>query len=210
MIRVLIADDHLVVRKGLKQLLEMMGDVTAAGEAGNGDEVLAALGASSFDLVLLDLSMPGIKGVELIRHIRLLNAELPILVLSMHDEVQIVKRVFRAGASGFITKGSDKDALMTAIRKVMEGGRYVDPTIVEQMMFQKTTPLASLPHNVLSERELEIMILLARGLRINQIAEELSISNKTVSTHKARLMEKMNFKSNSELIRYATEERLIV
>jgi DNA-binding NarL/FixJ family response regulator len=209
MTRVLIADDHLVVRKGLKQLLEMMGDVTANGEACNGEEVLAALQQAAFGLLLLDLSMPGIRGVELVRHIRDQHPNLPILVLSMHDEVAIVKRVFRAGASGFITKGSDKDALMMAIRKVIAGGRYIDPVILDQMMFDKPASLSAPPHDTLSERELEILLCLGRGLRIIEIAEELSLSTKTVSTYKARLMEKMNFKTNTELARYVAEEHLV-
>jgi len=209
--RVLIADDHLIVRKGLKQLLEMIGNVNVIREACNGEDVLTALRDTTYDLVLLDLSMPGLRGVELIRYIRTQNVKSPpILVFSMHDEIAMVKRVFRAGASGFVTKGSDQGTLTLAIRKVIAGAHYIDPSIVDQMMFDKHMSVISSPHDVLSERELEIMTYLARGLRITQIATELAISTKTVSTYKARLMEKMNFKSNSELVRYAAEERIIL
>jgi DNA-binding NarL/FixJ family response regulator len=209
MIKVLIADDHAIVRSGLKQLFGLMGDINVGGEATNGEEVLEALQKSQFDLLLLDLTMPGLSGINLIGRIRTLHANLPILVLSMHNELQIAKRVLQAGAAGFVTKGSEQDILMTAIRKVAAGGRFVDPTITEQIMFEKPVQGESAPHDRLSERELHIMKLFAKGMGINEIAAELFISNKTVSTHKARLMQKMNFKSNSELVRYAVDHGLI-
>jgi DNA-binding NarL/FixJ family response regulator len=209
MIKVLIADDHAIVRSGLKQLFGLMGDINVGGEATNGEEVLEALQKGQFDLLLLDLTMPGLSGINLIGRIRTLHANLPILVLSMHNELQIAKRVLQAGAAGFVTKGSEQDILMTAIRKVATGGRFVDPTITEQMMFEKPVQGESAPHERLSERELHIMKLFAKGMGINEIAAELFISNKTVSTHKARLMQKMNFKSNSELVRYAVDHGLI-
>lgn len=209
MIRVLIADDHVIVRNGLKQLFELMGDITVAGEATNGTEALEALRQGEYDLILLDLTMPGISGVSLIGHIRAQYAKLPILVLSMHNELQIAKRVLQAGASGFVTKGSMQDILMDAVRKVAAGGRFIDPAIAELMMFEKPATGEIAPHERLSERELHIMKLFAKGKGINEIAEELFISNKTVSTHKARLMQKLNFQSNAELIRYAADHNLI-
>jgi DNA-binding NarL/FixJ family response regulator len=207
---VLIADDHVVVRSGLKQLFELMGDIVVTGEATNGEEVLAALTRGQFDLLLLDLTMPGISGVNLIGRIKAQNANLPVLVLSMHNELQIAKRVLQAGASGFVTKGSGEDTLMSAIRRVAAGGRFVDPIVVEQMLFEKPTAGESAPHERLSERELHIMKLFAKGRSVNEIAEELFISNKTVSTHKTRLMQKLNFQNNAELIRYAADHSLIV
>jgi DNA-binding NarL/FixJ family response regulator len=209
MIRVLIADDHVIVRSGLKQLFGLMGDITVAGEATNGDEVLEVLQHDTFDLILLDLTMPGISGVNLIGRIRTYNPNLPILILSMHNELQIVKRVLQAGASGFVTKGSAQDTLMSAIRKVAAGGRFVDPTVAEQMLFEKPVKGDASPHERLSERELQILKLFAKGKGINEIAEELFISNKTVSTHKARLMQKLNFQNNAELVRYAADHGLI-
>ena len=209
MIRVLIADDHVVVRSGLKQLFELMGDIVVAGEATNGDEVLEVLRQTEFDLILLDLTMPGLSGVNLITRIHALYEKVPVLVLSMHNELHIAKRVLQAGASGYVTKGSEQDTLMAAIRKVAAGGRYIDPCVAEQMMFEKPLAREALPHERLSERELHIMKLIAMGKSINDIADELFISNKTVSTHKARLMQKLNFLSNAELVRYAADNGLV-
>lgn len=207
--RVLIADDHVIVRGGLKQLFALMGDIVVAGEATDGAEVLEALRHGQFDLILLDLTMPGISGINLIGRIRAQNEKLPILVLSMHNELQVAKRVLQAGAAGFVTKGSMQNTLMDAVRKVAAGGRFVDPCIAEQMMFEKNVPGESAPHERLSERELHILKLFANGKGINDIATELFISNKTVSTHKARLMQKMNFQNNAELVRYAADHSLV-
>jgi DNA-binding NarL/FixJ family response regulator len=209
MIRVLIADDHVVVRSGLKQLFELMGDIVVAGEASNGEETLEQLRQKEFDLILLDLTMPGLSGVNLIARIRALYEKVPVLVLSMHNELQIAKRVLQAGASGYVTKGSGQDTLMAAIRKVATGGRFIDPSVAEHMMFEKPASGETLPHERLSERELHIMKLIAMGKGINEIADELFISNKTVSTHKARLMQKLNFQSNAELVRYAADHGLV-
>ncbi|HEX5336848.1 MAG TPA: response regulator transcription factor [Gallionella sp.] len=209
MIKVFIADDHAVVRGGLKQLFALMGDIVVAGEAADGAELLEKLRQGQFDLLLLDLTMPGVSGVNLIARVRALHAKLPILVLSMHNELQVAKRVLQAGASGYVTKGSMQDTLMDAVRKVAAGGRFVDPLIAEQMMFEKNAPGEQAPHERLSERELLIFKLFARGRGVNEIADELFISNKTVSTHKARLMQKMNFQNNAELVRYAADHGLI-
>jgi len=209
MIKVLIADDHVVVRNGLRQLFELMGDIVVAGEATNGDEVLEALHHGPFDLLMLDLTMPGLSGINLIARIRASDAKLPILVLSMHDELLIAKRVLKAGASGFITKGSAQDILISAIRKVAAGGRFVDHVVSDQMMFEKPMHDESAPHERLSERELNVMKLYAKGWGVNEIASDLFISNKTVSSHKARVMQKMNFQSNAELVRYAADHGLV-
>ncbi|HXU92364.1 MAG TPA: response regulator transcription factor [Gallionella sp.] len=209
MIRVLIADDHAIVRGGLKQLLALMGDIEVAGEATDGMEVLEALHNGQFDLLLLDLTMPGLSGVNLVSRVHTQYPKLPILVLSMHNELQVAKRVLQAGASGFVTKGSMQDILMDAVRRVASGGRYVDPAIAEQMMFEKVVPGEAAPHERLSERELHILKLFANGKGVNEIAAELFISNKTVSTHKARLMEKMGLKNGAELVRYAADHGLV-
>jgi DNA-binding NarL/FixJ family response regulator len=209
MIRVLIADDHVVVRNGLKQLFELMGDIAVEGEATNGEEALELLLHKEFDLILLDLTMPGLSGVNLIARIHALYEKVPVLVLSMHNEIHVVKRVLQAGACGYVTKGSEQDTLMAAIRKVAAGGRFIDPGIAEQMMFEKPSSEKTLPHERLSERELHIMKLIALGKSINDIADELFISNKTVSTHKARLMQKLNILSNAELVRYAADNGLV-
>lgn len=209
MIRLLIADDHAIVRGGLKQLFALTPDIEAAGEAVNGGEVLDRLRTGAFDLLLLDMTMPGISGIDLIARIRAHHAALPILVLSMHNEPQVAARVLKAGASGYITKDSDPENLLVAIRRVADGGRYIDPVLAEALAFDAMQPEQRSPHARLSNREFEVFLLLAAGKGINDIADQLAISNKTVSTHKVRLMEKMNFASTADLVRYAVENGLV-
>jgi DNA-binding NarL/FixJ family response regulator len=184
-----------------------MGDVVVAGEAADGEGVLAALQHGQFDLILLDLTMPGVNGVELIEHIRAQYEDLPILVFSMHTEVSVAKRLIKTGVSGYITKGCENEMLMTAIRKVAGGASFVDPLLAEQMMFAR--PQASGAGAHLSERELQILKLLGQGMSVNAIADELFINSRTVSSHKARLMLKMNFKNNADLVLYVSESGLI-
>ncbi len=208
MIRILIADDHAIVRSGLKQLLALVDDVEVGGEATNGTQVIDLLRCACFDLVLLDLNMPGISGIDLITRIRLQDAALPVLVLSMRNELRVARGAFKAGASGYLTKDNEPEVLMTAIRKIMGGQRFIDPLLVDQMVFGTDEPDAPLAHEQLSRREFHILSLLARGTSINEIAGELGISNRTVSTHKARLMQKMNFNSIADLMRYGLERGL--
>jgi DNA-binding NarL/FixJ family response regulator len=209
MLKILIADDHSIVRKGLKHLCESMGDVAVAGEAANGEEVLEALRQAQFDLILLDLTMPGISGGELVERIRSTYASLPILIFSMRNEAALAKRMAKLGVSGYITKGGSDEMLAYAIRKVAAGGSYIDPLIAERMMFGKTEERLPESGEHLSRRELEIFKLLAQGKTVNEIADELCINSRTVSTYKARLMLKMNFKNNAELVLYASECGLI-
>jgi DNA-binding NarL/FixJ family response regulator len=208
MIRVLMADDHGIVREGLKQLFALSPDILVVHEAVSGGEVLAALRAGGVDLILLDMTMPGISGVNLITRLRSHEHCPPILVLSMHNEIQIARRALAAGVAGYLTKDSDPATLMSAIRKVAAGGRFIDPALAEKMVFDSGN--AELPpHDVLSEREYDVLRLLVHGMGVNQIADELKISNKTVSTHKARLMQKMDFHNNAELVRYAVAHGLV-
>ena len=209
MIHILIADDHAIVRGGVKQLLALSSDVEVAGEATNGAQVMEQLHSASFDLVLLDMTMPGISGVDLIARIRMHDAKLPILVLSMRNEAQVVRGALKAGATGYLTKDNEPETLMAAIRKTAAGGRFIDPLLVEQMVFDVDTLGASQAHERLSNREFHILSRLAGGKSVNEIADELAISNKTVSTHKARLMQKMNFRSNAELVRYGVTHGLV-
>jgi DNA-binding NarL/FixJ family response regulator len=209
MIRILIADDHGIVREGLKQLFASGSDLCVAGEAMSGAAVLDAARAGGIDLILLDMTMPGISGTSLIARLRAHEGCAPILVLSMHNELQIARRALAAGASGYLTKDSDPHTLMSAIRKVAGGGRFIDPVLAERMVFDAGGDSARLPHLLLSERESEILRLLVGGKSVNEIADELSISNKTVSTHKARLMQKMDFHNNAELVRYAVAHGLV-
>lgn len=209
MIRILIADDHGIVREGLKQLFALGSDIVVAGEAVNGAQVLEVLRAGGIDLLLLDMTMPGISGAELIHRIHGHNLELPILILSMHNEPQVARRALTAGAAGYLTKDSDPKTLMNAIRKVASGGRFIDPAIAERMVFDTGEDGQRAPHELLSEREYCVLRMLVAGKGVNEIADELAISNKTVSTHKARLMQKMNCRSNAELVRYAVAHGLI-
>ncbi|MFA6014811.1 MAG: response regulator transcription factor [Gallionellaceae bacterium] len=209
MINMLIADDHAIVRKGLKHLCDSAGDITVAGEAASGDEVLEALLHGQFDLLLLDLTMPGPSGIELVERIRAMHPLLPILVFSMRSDYQIARRMARLGICGYVTKGSSDEMLLSAIRKVASGANFVDPFIAEQMMFECGAARPSCPGTRLSTRELQILKLLGQGKGVNEIAEELLLNNRTVSTYKARLMQKMNFKNNAELVLYASESGLI-
>ena len=209
MIKVLIADDHAIVREGLKQLFALDDRIVVAGEAANGAQVLDALREGGVDLILLDMTMPGVSGVSLISRIRAQEGAPPILVLSMHNEVQIARRALNAGATGYLTKDSRPEILLMAIHKVAAGGRMIDPVLAEQMAFELGGSGQRPPHTLLSDREFHILRLLVRGISVNGIAEELAISNKTVSTHKARLMQKMNIDNNAELVRYAVEHGLI-
>ena len=208
MIRIGIADDHKLMREGLKQLFALVGDLVVADEAMDGGELLVRLRTARVDLVLLDMSMPGISGSDLIVRIKAHHPELPILVLSMHNEPLVAQRALKAGASGYVGKDADPDTLLAAIRKVASGGRFIDPAVAENMAFESSGLQQAPGHGCLSERELQTLCLLARGLGVNEIATELRISNKTVSTHKARMMEKMGFQSNADLMRYAIAQGL--
>ena len=208
MIRILIADDHGLVRQGLKQLLSLMNDMSVVAEAANGDQVLSTIQKVALDLVLLDMTMPGLSGSGLIERIVDCKPELPVLVLSMHNEPSIAKQALKSGAMGYLTKDCDPVLLLAGIRKVAAGGRYIDPALAELIVFDDGTSATVEKHQKLSEREMQIFKHLARGFSNVEIASALSISNKTVSTYKARLMEKMGFSSTAELIKYAITNRL--
>lgn len=207
MIRILIADDHAIVRGGLKQIIATTADVEVAGEAAQGVEVLEKLRTCRVDLLLLDMTMPGISGVDLIRRVRTEYPPLPVLVLSIHNEAQVVARAVRAGATGYVTKDSDPDILLAAIRKLAGGGRFIDPKLIDVMVFD-THSSGAAPHEILSDREFQVLHLLAAGKSISAIAEVLVLSAKTISTHKMRLMQKLGIENNAELIRYAIKHGL--
>jgi DNA-binding NarL/FixJ family response regulator len=209
MIRLLVADDHALMREGVKQIVALSDDVVVTAEAGSGARVRELLREGAFDLMLLDLTMPDVSGVDLICWVQVKFPALPILVLSMHNEPAVVVRVLRAGATGYLTKDNDPQNLMAAIRKTAAGGQYIDPKLAEHIAFGGDTDSKTLRHQRLTDRELHILRLWSRGRSINNIAEELAISNKTVSTHKARLMEKMGIHSNAELVRYALAHGIV-
>jgi DNA-binding NarL/FixJ family response regulator len=209
MIRLVIADDHAIVRGGLKQLFALTPDLEVVGEAVNGSEVLERVRHDPFDLLLLDLNMPGISGADLITRVKAHRSDLPILVLTMHNEPQVATRMLKAGATGYISKDCEPDILLAAIRKVAANGKYIAPDLAEQMVFDLTSTAQCPLHSLLSERETEIFRLLTTGKGVNEIALQLAISNKTVSTHKVRLMEKMNLSSMADLMRYAMQHAIL-
>ncbi len=210
MIRIIIADDHAIVRGGLKQLFSLSLDIDVVAEADSSIELMHILKKTAVDLVLLDLNMPALGGVELIEQISQQYPNLKILILSMHNELQIVSRALKAGATGYITKDNDPETLLAAIRKLAAGGRYIDPRLAEKMAFEFERGVTVKPHEKLSAREFEILQLLASGKTVNEISNELSISNKTVSTYKARLFEKLQISNNAELIRYYDAQKFDV
>lgn len=206
----LLADDHALVREGLKQLFALTTDIRVGAEATNGAQVLEALRQQKYDLVLLDMTMPGISGPDLISRVRTHEDAPPVLVLSMHNEPQIARRALAAGASGYLTKDNNPEVLLAAVRRVASGGRYLDAVLAEAMAFENTAAVNTRPpHEALSDRELQVFSLLAKGMGVNEIAQELSISNKTVSTHKARLMEKLGLATTADIVRYAITHALL-
>jgi len=210
MIRIVIADDHTIVREGLKQLLSAAADLDVVGEAQDGREVMQRVRENiGFDVLLLDMSMPGKSGIELIKQVRGENPKLRILVLSMHEEEQYAVRAIRAGASGYLTKQSASSQLVSAIRKVAAGGAFISSAVAEQIALEAMPQSEGPPHGALSDREFQVFRLLASGRSVSEIGAELNLSVKTVSTHKTRLMQKMNLRNQTELIRYALHHRLI-
>jgi DNA-binding NarL/FixJ family response regulator len=208
-IRVLVAEDHAIVREGIKQLLSLAKDLQVVGEACNGEQLLEILRQLPCDVVLLDISMPGVNGLEAIPRIRALTNPPAILVLSMHDEAQMAARALKIGAAGYATKDSDPALLLLAIRKVAGGGRYIDPALADRMVFEVGLTDSRPAHALLSEREFSVFERLVQGASVNEIALQLALSNKTISTHKARLMQKMNVNSMADLMRYAMEHKLL-
>jgi len=209
MISILIADDHTIMREGLKQILAECADMHVAGEACNGAEALVLVRQKKFDVVVLDMSMPGKSGIELIKQLKSEQPHLPILILSMHKEEQYAVRSMKAGAAGYLCKDSASQQLVQALRKVAGGGVFISPAASESIAAELSTGHAALPHTQLSDREFQIFLRLAVGEGLTKIADTLNLSVKTVSTHKTRLLQKMQFTNTSELTRYAMQHNLI-
>jgi len=209
MIRILIADDHTLMRDGLKQILASAGDMTVAGEACDGRETLAAVRNGEWDLLLLDMSMPGRSGVELIKQIKTEKPGLPILVLSMHKEGEYAVRTIRAGAAGYLCKDSASQQLLKAVRAVAAGGRFISPEIAADLAFGLILRDDRPPHASLSDREFLIFRLTAAGDGISEIARRLNLSVKTVSTYKTRVLQKMQMTSVADLVRYGLKHGLL-
>ncbi len=208
MLRILIADDHPVVRQGLKQIITETPDMVVADEATNGWEVLSKIRAGNYDVVLLDITMPGKDGMDVLTQLKHEKPKLPVLVVSMHPEKQFAVRALRAGASGYLTKESTPDELVAAIRKVSVGGRYISSSLAEKLAFvvQKAEQL---PHETLSDREYQVMRMIVAGKTVTEIAEQLLLSVQTISTYRSRILQKMKMKNNVELANYAIRNRLV-
>jgi two-component system invasion response regulator UvrY len=207
MIRVLIADDHEIVRDGLKRILAASADLQVAGEAADGDQALALVRANDYDVAVLDLSMPGLAGLDLIKRLKAEKPRLPLLVLSMHGEQQYAARALKAGASGYLHKDSAAEQLLVALRKIAAGGVLVSDAAAAQLI--SGAGGAGPPHTRLSDREFEVLKLLAAGSSPGEIARRLHLSVKTVSTHKARVQDKLGLAGTAELVRYALEHKLL-
>jgi DNA-binding NarL/FixJ family response regulator len=206
MIRVLIADDHPIVRQGLRQILAETGDIEVKAEASAGQEALDIIRRHPLDAVVLDLSMPGTNGLDTLKQIKEERPRLPVLVLSIHPEDQYAVRALRAGASGYLTKSSAPEALVTAIRKLAEGGRFITPSLGEKLAESLLNPLDEKPlHETLSDREFEVFRLIAKGKTVGEAAQILFLSPKTVSTYRRRILEKTGLKTSVELMRYAVD-----
>lgn len=208
MIRIVIADDHAIVREGLKRIVGSIEDMDVVGEAADGTEVMARVRELAFDVLVLDLSMPGRSGMELIKLVHAEKPRLRILVLSMHQESQYAVRAIKSGASGYLTKESAPALLELAIRKIAGGGAFVTPDVAEQLALGAMPGSETQPHQSLSDREFEVFRLLVAGQSVTDIATQLNLSAKTVSTHKANLMRKLGLQNQSELVRYAIKHGL--
>lgn len=209
MIKVLIADDHPIVRQGLRQILSEIPDMVVAGEAVNGQQALDQVRAGGWDVLVLDITMPDRSGLDILKELKHQQPQLPVLVLSIHAEEQFAVRLLKAGASGYLTKENAPDELVKAIRKVVDGGKYISQSLAESLAFSLDVASDRPPHETLSDREFQVMQLIASGKPLTEIAEELSLSAKTVSTYRTRLLEKMNLKTNAEIVRYAIENGLV-
>lgn len=210
MTRILIADDHTIVREGLKQILAETSDMVVAGEATNGQEVLDKIKQNDYDVVLLDISMPGRNGLDILKQLKIDNPRVSVLILSMYSEEQYAMRALRAGAAGYMTKESAPDELIQALRKVSQGRKYISPTLAEKLALNlEGGDEQKPPHETLSDREYQVFCMIASGKMIKEIADELSLSVKTVSTYRSRILEKMGLKNNAALTHYAIQNKLV-
>jgi len=209
MIKVVVVDDHAVVREGLKRIISENPGMAVTGEAGDGNEAIRVIQSEPCDVVLLDITMPDKSGLDVLKQLHADSPRLPVLVLSMHSEDQYAIRVLRAGAAGYLTKESAPAKLIQAIRKVVRGGKYVTSTLAEKLVVGLDSDTSKAPHQILSDREYQVLCLIASGKTVSQIAEELALSVKTISTYRVRMLEKLNMKNNAELTRYAIKDGLV-
>lgn len=209
MLKVLIADDHAMIRVGLKQVLLKTFENAVIGEAENAEEALEMIRRKNWDLVVMDITMPGRSGLDILKDVQLARPALPVLIMSMHGEDQFAVRVLKAGAAGYIPKHSAPEELVHAIQKILGGGKYVSKAVSEKLVHNLGKENGTLPHETLSDRELQVLCMFALGKINKEVANELSLSVKTVSTYRARILEKMGMKTNAELARYAIKNGLV-
>jgi DNA-binding NarL/FixJ family response regulator len=209
MIKILIADDHAIVREGLKQILSETPDLVVVAEASSGQEVLEKISKNDLDLVVLDIAMPGRGGLDILKEIKTQKPRLPVLMLSMYPEEQYAIRVLKSGASGYLTKESAPSELVMAIRQISQGKKYISPSLAEKLAIDLELSPDKLPHEILSDREYQVMCMIASGKTLKEIADGLSLSIKTISTYRSRILEKMNMKTNAELTHYAIKSNLV-
>ncbi len=209
MIRVVVVDDHAVVREGLKRIIAENPGMAVTAEASDGHEAVKVINSQPCDVVLLDISMPNKSGLDVLKQLHSESPKLPVLVLSMHSEDQYAVRVLRAGAAGYLTKESAPAKLVQAIRKVVRGGKYVSSSLAEKLVLDLKSDPTKSTHEILSDREYQVMCLLASGKTVTEIANELALSVKTISTYRVRVLEKLKMKNNAELTRYAIKEGLV-
>jgi len=209
MTKILLVDDHEVVRDGIKKIFDEQPETIVFGQAGTAVEALSLARADDWDVVVLDLSLGARSGLEVLKELNQIRPRLPVLILSMHSEEQYARRAFKGGAAGYITKDSPRTELLKAIKKVSKGGRYLSPALAETLVFDIERGTDRPPHAALSDREFEVMKLIASGRKVTEIAGILSLSDKTISTYRARILEKMNMKTNAEIIRYAIQNKLV-
>ena len=205
---ILIADDHPIVREGLKQILSKSVDVVSVDEASNGNEALIKIGENDYDLILLDISMPGRDGFDTLAQIRHDKPEIPVLILSMHPEEHYAKRALKSGAAGYLSKNRAQDELLIAIQRVAKGEKYITSSLAEKLAYDLERDTEEPPHEKLSNRELQVMKMIASGKSLTDIGSDLSLSIKTISTYRGRIMEKIGFKNNAELINYVIKHGL--
>jgi two-component system, NarL family, invasion response regulator UvrY len=210
MIKILIVDDHAVVRKGIRQILSEEKNISALGEASNSEELMSQLYENDWDIIILDITLPGKNGLDLLIEIKKRKPDIKVLILTMHTEEEIAIRALKTGASGFLNKDSVPGELISAVNKISTGGKFISSSLGEKLALLLDRDATTSPHETLSKREFEIMCLIASGNSLTDIAKELSISIKTVSTYRTRIMEKMNMKSNVELTHYAIKNKLVV
>jgi DNA-binding NarL/FixJ family response regulator len=205
MIRILLADDHKMFREGVRSLLEARSDMTVVGEAATGEEALAAATEHRPDVVILDVSMPGRGGLETVSELKRRNPKVRVLMLTVHPEDRFAVRCLKGGADGYMTKESAADELIGAIRKVFSGGKYVSPSLAESLVLSLERDFGAAPHETLSDREFQVMRMIASARTVSQIAEELCLSVKTISTYRSRILEKLGLRNNAEIMQYAME-----